>query len=160
MSPVAPGEWFKEECDRIAAEQPIAVHVRWGDYLNLKRVYGTVPASYYKRSIDLIESTSGTTRPIWLFSDDPGGASSFLADSVRVDRVVRPPETSSALENLLLLGLAASLVCANSSFSWWAAFVASSQGSIPTVFPRPLFGEEGPSEPKNLLQRDWIQIGR
>jgi hypothetical protein len=156
---VAPGEWYLAERERIKAEQPIAVHVRWGDYLNLPHIYGSVPPSYYASSVSLIQALSTGQRPIWLFSDDPAGAEEFLRGSLDIARVVDSPADSAPLENLLLLSSASALVCANSSFSWWAAFLSdTADNSI--VFPRPLFAATGPAEPKHWLLPDWIQRGR
>ena len=154
-----PGEWFLAERERLRQAGAIALHVRWGDYLNLRAVYGEIPASYYRRAVEVIERTVGTGRPVWLFSDDAAGASAFLEGAVRLDHVVDPPEESTPLENLLLLGSASALVGANSTFSWWAAFLAdAAPGSV--VFPRPLFGPAGPPEPRDWLRPDWLQLGR
>lgn len=155
---VKPGDWFSATLAEMRVEQPIAIHVRWGDYLNLRHVYGTVAPSYYARAIAQVSRVIGE-RPIWLFSDDPAGAASFLAPIIALDRVINSPTESTPLENLILLSKAAGLVCANSSFSWWAAFLSSvAPGAV--VFPRPLFGETGPPEPKDWLDAEWIQVGR
>lgn len=153
-----PGEWFLSELAAIESARPIALHIRWGDYLNLKHVFGTIPPSYYKRSIALLERMSGSSRPIWLFSDDPSGASEYLGDQVNLDRVVQPPRSSTALENLVLLSGASAFVCANSTFSWWAAYL-SGAGAGSVIFPRPLYAEAGPAEPKDWLSADWLQVG-
>lgn len=154
-----PGEWYRTQQARIIEERPIALHVRWGDYLNLKHVYGTVGAGYYSRAIRVIADRHGPDRPIWLYSDDPDGAAEYLSDEVQIANIVRPDARSTTLENLLLLSSSSALVCANSSFSWWAAFLSRNPlGTI--VFPRPMFGACGPAEPKDLLDSDWIQVGR
>ena len=152
-----PGDWFLGERARMRSDGAVAIHVRWGDYLNLKHVYGTVPADYYRRALALVAEAVGD-RPVWLFSDDPQGAAGYLRGTVDIARVVEPSATSTALENLLLLSTASGLACANSSFSWWAAYLA--EGARAVVFPRPLFAESGPPEPKDWLKADWIQIGR
>lgn len=154
---VAPSLWYVDQAAQLEKEGAVAVHVRWGDYLNLKHVFGTVPPTYYRRALDLLARTD-VDRPVWLFSDDPKGASEYLAGTVDVANVVVPPAESTALENLLLLSKASGLVGANSSFSWWSAFLSTTHRSV--VFPRPLYAEGGPPEPKGWLQPDWIQIGR
>ena len=154
---VHPSDWYRETREDMARSQPIALHVRWGDFLNLKHIYGSLSADYYRRGIDLVVAQGSENRPIWLFSDDPSGAADFLSDHVDVERIVEPSSDSSALENLLLLSEASALVCANSSFSWWAAYISRSARGI--VFPRPLFARTGPPEPKNWLTPEWIQIG-
>ena len=154
-----PGDWYLEESQRFAESGAIALHVRWGDYLNLQHIYGVTPADYYRRAVELIERQTGGKRPVWLFSDDPIGAADYLAGTVDLDHVVVSPDSSSPLENLLLLSQASAIVGANSTFSWWAAFLsAAPAGSV--VFPRPLFGPAGPPEPRDWLQPDWVQLGR
>lgn len=153
-----PSTWFTGLSVELDAARPIAVHVRWGDYLNLRHVYGTIGVGYYQRAVARVVAVTGE-RPLWVFSDDPEGAAGFLRAGLELDRVVVAPAESSPLENLLLLSRAAGIVCANSSFSWWAAFLsAGTPGSI--VFPRPLFATEGPAEPKEWLTSEWIQVGR
>ena len=154
---VAPSTWYQEQAAKLQRDGAVAIHLRWGDYLNLKHVYGTVAPAYYRRGLDLLRRTSGE-RPVWVFSDDPAGAAEYLAGTVEIDHIVEPPAESTALENLLLLSRASSLVGANSSFSWWAAFLSDSHESV--VFPRPLFADGGPPEPKEWLLPDWIQVGR
>ncbi len=155
---VTPAPWYLQSVAAIDADQPIALHVRWGDYLNLAHVYGVIGAGYYRRAIERVASAIGT-RPVWLFSDDPTGALEMLGSTINVDHVVRPPLDSSPLENLLLLSRAAGIVAANSSFSWWAAFLSPARpGAV--VFPRPLFAASGPVEPKDWLRADWMQVGR
>ncbi|MEJ1230375.1 MAG: alpha-1,2-fucosyltransferase [Galbitalea sp.] len=154
-----PSSWYTEQATELEESHPVALHLRWGDYLNLKHVYGTIPASYYRRGVELVDRLAGHSSPVWLFSDDPDGAMEYLKGTIEVHKVVTAPTDSSALENLLLLSRASGLVGANSSFSWWAAFLSRSTGG-PVVFPRPLFGPSGPPEPKDWLQSEWIQIGR
>ena len=153
-----PGDWFVAESDRLAEAGAIALHVRWGDYLNLKHIYGEISPAYYRRALDLLERQFGDGRPVWLFSDDPGGASEFLSGAIAIDHVAESPEQSTPLENLLLLSGASAVVGANSTFSWWAAFLGNRpEGSV--VFPRPLFGPAGPAEPRDWLLPDWVQLG-
>ena len=154
---VSPSDWYSKQLTRLRREEAVAIHLRWGDYLNLKHVFGTIPPSYYRRSLDLLSRAVGD-RPVWLFSDDAPGAAEYLRGTVEIANVVEPPVESTALENLLLLSSATGLVGANSTFSWWAAFLSSSHDTV--VFPRPLYADGGPPEPKEWLQPDWIQIGR
>jgi len=152
-----PGDWYLAEAARLADAGAIALHVRWGDYLNLRHIYGEISAAYYRRALDLLERQFGP-RPVWLFSDDPAGAAEFLSTAIDIDRVAESPEHSTPLENLLLLSGASALVGANSTFSWWAAFLGQRpEGSV--VFPRPLFGPAGPAEPRDWLLPGWVQVG-
>lgn len=157
---ISPTEWYLSTREVIEKEQPLFLHVRWGDYLNLKHVYGEISPKYYAHSVNLLSQLSGVERPIWLSSDDPQGASKFLGSHIDIDRILDSPAESRPLETVLLMGTGSGLVAANSSFSWWSAFVGGHQKQFDVVFPRPLFGNNGPAEPKDWLLDDWLQRGR
>ena len=157
---VSPTDWYLKTLSQISIEQPIFLHVRWGDYLNLKHVYGEISPKYYSSSVDLMRELTHKDRPIWLSSDDPEGASDFLKSHLSIERVLDSPSTSPPLETVLLMGSGSGLVAANSSFSWWAAFVGGNNHHFDVVFPRPLFGNAGPAEPKDWLLDGWLQRGR
>lgn len=156
----SPTEWFLSTRDAIEKDQPLFLHVRWGDYLNLKHVYGEISPGYYEHSVDLLRQLSSVERPIWLSSDDPQGASEFLGSHIAIERILDAPAHSRPLETVLLMGAGSGLVAANSSFSWWSAFVGGYKKHFDVVFPRPLFGENGPAEPKDWLLDGWLQRGR
>lgn len=158
-SPVNPTHWFTNQLQKAKAEKPIGVHLRLGDYQNLKKVYGEPSRNYYQNAIRLIlEHQKTVNRPIWLYSDNPAGALDFFSEHISFDEVMLSPEESRPIESLLLLSESSSIVAANSTYSWWAAFLSQNDGL--TIFPRPLFGLDGPSEPKSFLLEDWIQLGR
>lgn len=157
---VAPSDWFIRQREMVEREKPLFLHVRWGDYLNLKHIYGEVSSSYYVNAVGLLTNISKEQRPIWLSSDDPIGAAEFLRSHLKIDRVLEAPELSAPLETVLLMGSGSGLVAANSSFSWWSAFTGGNQEEFEVVFPRPLFGPHGPQEPKNWLLSGWLQLGR
>lgn len=153
-----PSQWYIETSQEIKSIRPIAVHVRWGDYKNLKHVYGEISPNYYVRATERISNIVGN-RPIWLFSDQPTETFNFLKQHLNIQKVVQPSGDSTPLENLLLLAQAEGLVAANSTFSWWAAFLSGNPGDN-IIFPRPLYAVSGPPEPKEWLLPDWNQIGR
>jgi hypothetical protein len=157
---VSPTDWYSKNLAQISDEKPLFLHVRWGDYLNLKHVYGEIRPEYYSRSVALLRELSHQGRPVWLSSDDPVGASDFLKSHLSIERVLASPPSSPPLETLLLMGAGSGLVAANSSFSWWAAFVGGQNKDFEVIFPRPLFGDAGPAEPKDWLLDSWLQRGR
>lgn len=157
---ISPTEWYLSTREEIEKQQPVFLHVRWGDYLNLKNVYGEISPKYYERSIELVRQLSNVEQPIWLSSDDPHGAYKFLSSHIAIERILDTPANSAPLETVLLMGAGSGLVAANSSFSWWSAFVGGHQAHFDVVFPRPLFGNNGPAEPKDWLLDGWLQRGR
>jgi len=114
----------------------VGVHVRRGDYLDKINQFrlGSPDLDYYRAALDKFPTASRT--PLWLFSDDPRGATDFLsAGGVHVDRAFGPGDSPSEAAALGLMGISAGLVISNSTFSWWGAFWSKAPRGI--VYPRP-----------------------
>jgi hypothetical protein len=97
-----------------------AVHVRRGDYVNIKDDLGQpergwlLPMSYYRDAIDRIPRDVG----IAVFSDDPEWAARQFAH-----RAPWVSQDNSAVLDMCLIARCRWNVIANSSFSWWAAWL-------------------------------------
>jgi hypothetical protein len=147
--------WARETEAQAAAEGVIALHVRRGDYLNLASTYGHVATDYYRRALALLRSMNHHG-PVWLYSDEPAGAREFLA-GVTVDRLVDPPPSASSLDSMVAMSGAGALVLANSTYSWWAAFL----GEAPqrhVIAPRPMWATSASPEPRDMLLPGWITL--
>lgn len=105
---------------RIQAVNAVSLHVRRGDYLTLKDT-PVLPLHYYTSASKLI--TGRVPDPHWfVFSDDIAWAQDNLRLSqptVFVD--VNGPEAD--YEDLRLMSACKHHVIANSSFSWWGAWL-------------------------------------
>jgi len=104
---------------RIAqAECPVMVHVRRGDYTRPPQTYALLEINHYERARSRL-SLSGTRPTYFLFSDDPIAATAMLK---HWPDVVPVPGYSN-LEDFRLMSLCRHFIIANSSFSWWAAWL-------------------------------------
>jgi hypothetical protein len=138
---------------RIAATDAVCVHVRRGDYLqpDIAAVYGVCSPDYYRRALALVrERVADATA--FVFSDDPAWARTNL-DGVVVD--ANGP--SQAPQELMLMAACRHHVIANSSLSWWAAWLAASTDQI-VVAPDPWFADGG--ETPDLLPARWTKLPR
>ena len=119
----------------------VVIHVRQGDYRALESTFGVLADSYYENVISTIKNQFGD-RQLIVVTDDLLGAKDTLK-SIRVDKFIGPDDLG-AWETLKLMTISPILVTANSTLSWWGAYIANKSGS--TVFlPKPWF--------KNL--HDW-----
>ena len=119
MRPRAP--WF------VTADGPlVAIHVRRGDYLTLSQIHFAQPAHYYATAIERMRgalSANGTAAPRWaVFSDDIGWCRANLplgaGDDVHfVDKAIDEQDA------LWLMAACDHHIIANSSFSWWGAYL-------------------------------------
>jgi hypothetical protein len=137
------------------AEKPLLVHIRMTDYRNEPK-FGILSKEYYERAIKYQFSRS-EYGSIWIFSDEPEIAASYIPDQYQ--GIIRnvSNEISDTLETLEVMKLAHGYVLANSSYSWWAAF--SSYTDTPVVtYPTPWFAQM--PEPSRLFPADWQAIER
>lgn len=110
------------------------VHVRRGDYVGIP-LHAVDLSRYFTRALTLAHATFGTRlERILLFSDDPAWAVARRGDfgvNQNVEVVDEPNETV-ALSRMAACELGG--VCANSTFSWWGAYLGFKVGKFVT-FP-------------------------
>ncbi len=109
-----------------------AVHVRRGDYVRSgsnRDFYAPLDLAYYRRALD----AAGAERAL-VFSDDIPWCRAHFQVGRPLAFAEPAPNGDSSIDQLLCLGLAPRLVIANSTFSWWAGWLAA-QRSAPVVGP-------------------------
>lgn len=155
-SSVVDTEWVSERVEASRKDGAIALHVRRGDYLALGSIYGHVTPAYYARAVRVLRRL-GHNGPIWLFSDEPREALEWIRADVDVDVVVESSPRAQSIDTLSVMSSAAALVIANSTFSWWAAFLNDSD-SRTVIAPRPAWGAESLREPRDNLLPSWLTL--
>lgn len=134
-SVVRPSELFQAHCRELLAEEEwVAVHLRFGDYKGLEHM--NLASSYYGESLRLLEAYKKQLKVV-VFSDEPTLARKLPAwNGLHNLTFLGPDPQIKPIEHLLLMSLAPKIVIANSTFSWWAAYLADSPGKK-VMFPRP-----------------------
>jgi len=145
-----PSDWYLNMCAAADTQRPIGVHVRLGDYLSLADGQA-LTGDYYQRAITEARMTLGD-RPLWLFTDSPNEAQR-LAPALASALLVQSPIGTSAAEEMLLFSAMSGHVIANSTFSWWGAFL--SKGSDGVWYPSPWFDR---GTPANLISPNWRSV--
>ena len=123
----------------------IAIHVRRGDYLHLQSFHPTPPIEYYSEGLKKFPDI-----PVLIFSDDLEWCSRqklFAPDRFYIS------ESNSAEYDLCLMSLCTHHIIANSSFSWWGAWLAQSKN---VLAPKIWFGPALPEHnTKDLYLDGW-----
>jgi len=129
----------------------IGVHVRRGDYLNFPEVFSSLDSGYYSRALDQLDV--GGTDEIVVFSENADDAKELVPQgTIFADST----EVSHPGDVVMLLANAKHVVGANSSLSWWGAYLNDQRGAK-RVFPSRWFGPKG--WPTNdLLPKKWITV--
>ena len=145
--------------DRIAATvHPVAVHVRLGDYASAKRAlkhHGLLSQAYYRNACDMVASRVADAE-FFVFSDQPELARRYFADTRNRVTFVETGKTP-AWTDMSLMAACHHNVIANSTYSWWSAWLNRNPGKI-VVAPTPWFAD-GTSD-AGLVPDDWTRIPR
>lgn len=128
--------WFDENFLYNLDKFTVAVHVRRTDYLNLGHIYNVVKKNYYLDAIDLLLESNQKIN-VHLFSDDPEGAMQWLGKEIKFQKVITQPQGIPNGEIIRLMSTYKSIIGANSTFSWWAAYLGKMRNKeIQIVLPR------------------------
>lgn len=140
---------YKNEIEAHA--NSCSLHVRRGDYISNKKankVHGTCDLNYYKRAIEFIESQYKNIH-FFIFSDDLNWVKNNLKlkNGTYIDHDVIPHE------DLYLMSLCRFNITANSSFSWWGAWLNKHKNKM-VISPKKWYV----SKETNIICNDWIKL--
>ena len=141
----------------LAAEPaPVAVHLRRGDYADpaVGKKHTLLGPAYYDRARALLDGRFPRAT-YYLFSDEPERARADLAHWPAVTVVAG----LDRFEELHLMARCRHFIIANSSYSWWAAYLAAAPEKV-VIAPRqwftPPYLRELPTV--DLFPEDWILV--
>lgn len=132
---------------------PIVIHVRRGDY-KTETSFGLPGMDYYKSGMDIIDKIYAN-HPVWVFSDNIDEAKEVLnwLPPERIKYIADVDKQTAASFMAMRLGCA--YIIANSTFSWWGAFLSNTENPL-IIAPDPWFA--GQKEPTLLIPSDWLRI--
>jgi len=139
-----------EDIRSLTKEPVISLHIRLGDYLYLPNSHPVCSLEYYKNALDALPKDV----LIFIFSDDIIKAKEMFSF---IEQKHVFPETNDKYIDMCLMNMCDYHIIANSSFSWWGAWLSNSQKIIA---PSKWFGG-APNMPKNwsdVYCDDWIII--
>ena len=136
----------------------VALHVRRGDYVanpdNLNW-FGVMPVSYYQQAIDYIRNQ--IVKPVfYIFSDDLEWAKQNIVTDASVVYVDIDGGTKDYLE-LYAMSTCRHNIIANSSFSWWGAFLNTNPNKI-VIAPEQWIAAPEVNEHVAIQMPDWIKV--
>jgi len=150
---------FKDEvltpCKEMieSVENPIALHIRRGDYVKNSDNHPVCSIEYYKAALDHFDSD----RNVIVFSDDPlwcHDESTFADDRFIIS------ENEDNRVDLCLMSLCNDFIIANSTYSWWGAWLSSNKDKK-VIAPVQWFGTTGYTKDhntKDVTPDGWTRI--
>jgi hypothetical protein len=123
-----------------------SLHIRRGDYLQLPTHHPTCTIDYYHKALANFDGK------VLVFSDDIDWCRKTFQDS-RFEFV----EGNLDYEDLHLMSMCKNNIIANSSFSWWGAWLNDTPNKV-VIAPKIWFGSAISHNTKDLLPQSWITI--
>lgn len=152
-----PSEGNLKFLDLIEGSNAVSLHIRRGDYISnpsANKIYNICSLSYYESAMNYIAER--VTDPVFfVFSDDMEWVKNNLRSRFKIV-LVDENDGESAYEDLRLMNKCQHNIIANSTFSWWGAWLNNNADKI-VISPQSWF-KEGTRSSNNLLPQEWITI--
>jgi hypothetical protein len=149
--------------EQIKNSNSVSIHIRRGDYVTLEDFFRVMPVSYYKEATEKILEMEVEPQ-FFVFSNDLNWAKenlTFLNNAIFVDLNYNKSYTGKAdIEEFFLMKECKHNIIANSSFSWWPAYLNENNQKVvitPKVwFNNKMYQESFSNHP--LQEKSWISI--
>ena len=143
--------------DLINSTSSISLHIRRGDYATnsqVKKIHGLLSQSYYNDAVDVAQL--GLKNPhLFIFSDEPDWVRNNMKFSIP-SMVVSVKSETQAADEMHLMSLCKNNIIANSSFSWWAAWLNNNPNKV-VVAPKKWFSSAD-ADLNDRLPSEWKKI--
>jgi len=140
--------------EKIMSENSISVHIRRGDFLSAyhSKIYGNVCSlSYYNKAIKLI--TDKIANPsFYVFSNDI----SWIKENLTIPNptYVEHNTNEDSWQDMYLMSQCKHHIIANSTFSWWGAWLGENKNKMVVAPDRFVSTKETP----DIFPEEWIKI--
>lgn len=141
---------------KMNTQQSVSIHVRMGDYESdpgAKSVHGGIcTIEYYKKAIQTIQKKVSGNLYFYIFTDDIEWVKSnlFLDNAIIVDW----NRKKDSWQDMMLMSYCKNNIIANSSFSWWGAWLNSYENKI-VIAPSKWFNTMSAPD---ILPKTWIKL--
>lgn len=140
---------------QINANTSVSIHIRRGDYirnLSSMEAHGICSKDYYTKSIAFIKRALGNDLHFYMFTDDE----EWVKKEMKWDINCTLISNKSTIEDFYLMSLCKHHIIANSTFSWWAAWLNKNSEKkviLPKHWTTNLSSENIDIVPKNWLAK-------
>jgi hypothetical protein len=153
-----PSDQNAEALQTIQSTPSVSLHIRRGDYVSNEKfnaAHGTCDLPYYARAAASVAKQMGVDPIIYAFSDDPA----WVAENLKLPfetHYIDFNDGDHNYEDLRLMAACQHHIIANSSFSWWGAWLNPSAEKI-VIAPTRWFADPEKHNP-DILPTEWQTI--
>ena len=147
----------------------ISLHFRMGDYKPLQHIHPIMNFEYYKNALTYIEANLDTKAS----SHNKSLQVLYFCEDTDIEEVtdmiyeletmfsrfafVRCDDTLQDWEQMLIMSLCRHNIIANSTFSWWGAYLNDHETKM-VCYPKLWFAEGSPHNTEDMFPPEWVEI--
>ena len=138
--------------NRIVNSEAISLHVRRGDYIK-NSAYASCSLDYYQSAIDRL-AKQYELPTFFIFSDDI----KWVKENLKIEHshvYIDNNHGDQSYNDMRLMSLCKHNIIANSSFSWWGAWLNANDSKI-VIAPKKWFNTDLNS--KDLIPSSWVRL--
>ncbi len=159
LIPVQPLEKYNAEiAAHIVDTHAVSLHIRRGDYItnaHTNSYHGVCPIEYYNAAIDFVRKSVGSDVHLFVFSDDHDWTKKNIKSSFPIT-YIESNLGSRGFRDMQLMSLCRHHIIANSSFSWWGAWLNPRPDKI-VVAPKNWFSNTQ-NNTSDLMPESWVRL--
>ena len=139
---------LKPNIDLNIESGSISLHIRRTDYVTSNGFHPVQSMDFYKNALDII----GDYNKLYIFSDDI----KWCKENLRFDNMVFV-EGNEDVVDLWSMSLCDNNIIANSSFSWWGAWLNNNKDKK-VIGPKNWFGQQANLNTSDIIPESWVKI--
>ena len=147
----------KELKEKILSTEAVSIHVRKGDYLNKanKKLFYDLQKDYYAKCIDIILSKVSDPT-FFVFTNDAEWCEENL-NFIEKKILIIETKNRNSWEDMQLMTLCKHNITANSTFSWWGAYLNKNKEKI-IIGPEHWFNDSNLYNIHDIIPNEWILV--
>jgi hypothetical protein len=145
--------------EEISSVNSISLHIRRGDYLKNSIYSGVCTEEYYMNAVEQMLSEIASTQNLkfFVFSDDKDFATQFINKINYPAKLIDSNKGMDSYKDMYLMSQCKHNIIANSSFSWWGAWLNNNPNKI-VIAPKKWFESGSEDNYKDIVPETWIKI--
>lgn len=142
--------------EKIRSCESLGIHIRRGDYTNpdIMAYHGMCSENYYYDALEIIRKKA-TVQELFIFSDDMEWVNKHLKFDLPTTTIIHNTGKNS-FEDMRLMSLCKHNIVANSSFSWWGAWLNRNKNKV-VIAPKVWIADKN-TDTKDVVPENWIRL--
>jgi len=142
-------------------KKTVSIHFRMGDYKKIRYYHPIMNYEYFEGALTYIMERTDTERVLYFCekedNEEIDKIIGELKKTIKNCAFIRVTDNVEDWQQLLLMSACSHNIIANSSFSWWGAYLNTNPKKI-VCYPEIWFGPKAPNDTSDLFPESWTKI--